>query len=236
VKRRAVFQRVHYSVGVGGLALLAGLSLELMGIGFTSQLGQETRLFVDILSLVIVCLAGFVLCYGTAAFAAGAFPLLLSLLFVPIPSFLMDKPIIFVQYGSAAVTNFLFQLSGVAVFRDGMRFSLPGLDIEVAKQCSGIHSTLALLIFSLVVGYFTLDSGWKRLCLVLSIFPIVCFTNGLRIFSISMLSIYVDKRFIAGDLHRKGGAIFFLLGLIILVFLIRMMRGGRRPSAVTSRV
>ncbi|MHB8652851.1 MAG: exosortase/archaeosortase family protein [Terriglobia bacterium] len=234
VKRRAVFQRVHYSVWVGGLVLLAGFSLELMGMIFSRQLSLENRLFLDILSLVIVCLAGFVLCYGVDAFAAGAFPLLLSLLFVPIPSFVMDKPIIFVQYGSAAVTNFLFHLSGVAVFRDGMRFSLPGLDIEVAKQCSGIHSTLALFIFSLVVGYFTLDSGWKKLCLILSIFPIVCFTNGLRIFIISILSIYVDRRFIAGNLHREGGSIFFLLALSIIVILIRLMKRRRNSPAVTT--
>ena len=233
VKRRAVFERVHYSLVVGGLVLLAAGTLELIGIGFSRHLGQESRLFIDILSVVVVWLAGFILCYGAEAFAAGAFPLLLSLLFVPIPGFLMDKPILFVQHGSAAIANGLFQLSGVAVFRDGMRFSLPGLDIEVAKQCSGIHSTLALLIFSLVAGYFTLNSKWKRLLLVLPIFPIVCLTNGLRIFVISILTIYVDRRFIAGDLHRKGGSIFFLLGLIIVVLLIRFMR-RRNLSAAAS--
>lgn len=235
VKRRAVFQRVQYSLGVGGLVLLAGLGLELMGMAFSGQLSQESRLCVDILSLVVVWLAGFILCYGADAFAAGAFPLMLSLLFVPIPHVLMDKPIIVVQHGSAEILNIFFQVSGVAVYRDGMMFSLPGLDIEVAKQCSGIHSTLALLIFSLVAGYFVLNSLGQRFLLILSIFPIVCFTNGLRIFAVSILSIYVDKRFMEGDLHRKGGSIFFLLGLIIVVFVIRLMR-RRSLFAPTSRV
>jgi len=231
-KRRAVFKDVHYSLKAGALAFSAGLVLEFMFMGFSKQLIPENRLFVDILSLVIVCLASFILCFGSESFAAGAFPLLLSLLFVPIPHLFMDLPIAMVQHGSAAVLNILFQVSGVALFRDGMRFSLPGLDIEVAKQCSGIHSTIALLIFSLVVGYFTLNSGWAKLCLVLSIFPVVCFTNGLRIFTVSILSIYVDKRFIAGDLHKKGGSIFFLLALIILAFLIRLM--GRRSTLDSS--
>jgi hypothetical protein len=55
-----VFQRVQYSRGFGGLVLLAGLSVELIGIGFSRQLSQESRLFVDILSLIIVWLAGLI--------------------------------------------------------------------------------------------------------------------------------------------------------------------------------
>lgn len=36
----------------------------------------------------------------------------------------------------------LFRVSGIPVFRDNYVFILPGITIEVAKECSGIRSSL----------------------------------------------------------------------------------------------
>jgi len=109
-----------------------------------------------------------------------------------------------------------------------MRFSLPGLDMEVATQCSGIHSSLALFVLSLLLGHFYLKSGWKKTVLSLSVFPIISLTNGFRIFTVSWLSAYVDMSFMKGDLHRKGGVLFFLLGLMLLACLVQLLRIGER--------
>ena len=73
---------------------------------------------------------------------------------VPLPDSVMEKPIVLVQHGSAEVLSLFYELAGVPFFREGMTFSLTGLDLEVARQCSGIHSTLALFIASLVGGHF----------------------------------------------------------------------------------
>lgn len=214
--RQRIFADAGYSWGLGALLLLLGIVGDWSSTEYSARLAPDSDLFLRILSLVAVWIAAFILCYGIRAFRSGAFPLLFTLLIVPIPGSIMEKPIVLVQHGSAEVASLLFVVTHVPVFREGMRFSLPGLDIEVAIQCSGIHSTLALLIASLLVGYFWLKTGWKRAVLVLFVLPIVCFTNGLRIFTISVLSAYVNPIFLEGNLHRRGGVLFFVLALFLL--------------------
>ena len=179
-----------------------------------------------ILGLVIFWLAGFILCYGTRAFRAGAFPLLFLLLTVPIPDSLLDKPISGVQFGSTEVCSLIFSLLRVPFVRKGFEFHLAYTDIVVAKECSGIHSTLAIFIISLIAGYLYVHTAWKKVMLVLLALPIVCVTNGLRIAVLTLLAEYVDPRILDSSLHRRGGIIFFLLGLLLLFAILQLLRKG----------
>ena len=223
-ERRKIFLNPNYSVGAGELALLAAIIVSGVAIGYLAHLRAKSHLFLAILSLVVLWAGGFLLCYGVQAFRAAGFPLRFGLLMVPLPRLMMDNPIEIIQRGSADVADLLFNLAGIPVFRDGMKFSLRGLNMEVARQCSGIHSSIALFILSLVIGHFYLKSGWKKVLLSLAVFPIISVTNGLRIFSVSYLSAYVSMSFMTGNLHRKGGVLFFLLGLILLAVLVRLLR------------
>ena len=76
---------------------------------------------------------------------------------IPIPDFLMKKTIYGLQVGSIELSEILFTLSGLPFEREGFFCSLPGVSIEVSEQCSGIRSSLALLITSLLAGHFFLD-------------------------------------------------------------------------------
>jgi len=100
----------------------------------------------------------------------------------------------------------------------------------IAQECSGIHSSLALFIGSLLIGHLYLKSAWKRLILVLAAFLIISLTNGFRIFSISMLTLDVNPAFMHGRLHRQGGSIFFALATVILFALARVMRPSHRAK------
>jgi hypothetical protein len=42
----------------------------------------------------------------------------------------------------------------------------------------------------------------------------------MRIVTLSTLAIYVNPGFLYGNLHHHGGVVFFLLGLVPLVFLV----------------
>ena len=182
---------------------------------------------MKILALVIFWLAAFILCYGARAFRAGAFPLLFLLLTVPLPDLLLDGPLTAVQYGSTEVCSLVFDVVGVPVLRNGLVFSLASNTIEVAKECSGIHSALAILVVSLIAGHFYLPSLWKKVVLVLSALPIVCVTNGMRIAGLTLLAQYVDPSFLYGSLHHKGGMGFFLLALLLLFAILQLLRRGQ---------
>ena len=231
-ERGKIFTSVQYCFRTGVILLLTGVILNWFAGRALPQLGADNSLSIKILALVIFWLAGFILCYGTRAFRAGAFPLLFLLLTVPIPDWLLDKPITAVQYGSTEVCSLIFSLVGVPVLRNGLEFSLANTTIEVAKECSGIHSTLAIFIISLLAGHLFLPSVWKKVVLVLFALPIVCVTNGLRIAGLTLLAEYVDASFLHGSLHHQGGMGFFLLALLFLFAILHLLRIGQGPETV----
>lgn len=231
IKRNVVFRNLRYSVGLGTLVILAGAALAGAAVLTTARLTPDITLSLKILSLAIIWIGCFALCYGTDAARAGLFPLLFSLLLTPLPQSIMTYPIEAIQRSSADVTALLFTLFGIPAFREGMTFSLPRLNFVVARECSGIHSSTALFIASILLGHFWCRSAWKQGLLVLVVYPIISFTNGLRMFVLAVLAVYVNPAFFHGSLHRKGGILFFALGLLILMMLGKLLRGPQEGSA-----
>jgi exosortase len=178
--------------------------------------------------LVLAWIAMFILFYGTGSFQAAAFPLLFLLLMTPLPFVTAETIVSVLQKASADTCYALFRLIGVPVIRHSFLFSLPGVDIEVAKQCSGIHSGLSLFIVGLLAEHALLKDKWKKACFVLCIFPIAIFKNAVRIVAIAWLGIHVNPAFFHGPLHRQGGLPFSLLSLTIMAVLLWLLR---RPYA-----
>ncbi len=194
-------------------------------------------LSVWMLSLVCVWVGCFLLAFGLGAARKAAFPLAFLLFMVPLPGVLLHYVIRFLQDGSAALTYLMFRLLGMPVSRQGFIFALHNLTIEIAQECSGIRSSIMLLLTTLVVAQLSLTSKVNKLLLALSVVPIAVFKNALRIVSLSLLSIYIDPSFLTGNLHHRGGFVFFLLalGLVFgLTELLRQIEGrlGIRASAV----
>lgn len=228
-ERKRIFAKVQYSLGVGAILLFIAFALDGISQEGVATLGHETSLSMAILGLVLLWIGGFLLCYGRQAFRAGAFALMFLLLTVPLPSSLFNGPVSFVREGSADVASLIFHIFGVPVFRNGFTFALPQLTIEVAKECSGINSMLALFIVSLLASHFFQLSNWKKVVMALLVFPIVCVTNGLRIATITLLSAYVAPWVIHSSLHRKGGSLFFVLGLVLLMTSLQLIRKVNIP-------
>jgi len=224
LKRDRLVSAARAGLLAGGLLFLIGTILLWLAKTASYAAVRENELSVVILAIVVIWIAGFVFCYGTHAFALGRFPLLFLLLLVPIPERVVEEIIFLLQVGSATVAYWLLRLSGVAVFKQGFILQLPSLDIEVAKQCSGIRSSLALLLTALLVGEFTLRSGWRKALLLLSIVPILILKNGVRITAVSLLSIFVNRGFLHGWLHTSGGILFYLLSLVMLIPIFSALR------------
>jgi exosortase len=223
LERRMVFSVVQYRVGAGVLLLTAGVCLRPFAAETQNLLGIDDSLSIAVLGLVTFWIGSFILCYGIRAFRAGAFPLLLLLLAVPPPDFLFEKLIVAVQYGSTEVCSFIFSLCRVPVLRDGLVFSLPDVTIRVARECSGIHSTLAIILVSLIAAHLFLRVAWKKTLLVLLAVPIVCLSNGVRIAALTLLAQYVNREFLFGRLHHHGGVVFFALALLLLYALLLLL-------------
>jgi exosortase C (VPDSG-CTERM-specific) len=149
---------------------------------------------------------------------------------VPFPVALRTALETFLQYGSAAVAYGFFKLSGMAVFRDGLVFQLPGFSLQVAPQCSGIHSSVALFITSLVAGYLFLRTPWKQATLAIAVIPLALLRNGFRVFTIGTLCVRVGPEMIDSYIHRHGGPIFFVLSLVPFFLLLLWLAKSERRA------
>jgi exosortase/archaeosortase family protein len=89
---------------------------------------------------------------------------------------------------------------------------------------------MALLILSVLIAHVALHSWWRKLMLVAAVFPLVLFKNGLRIATLSFLAINVDRGFMTGSLHRKGGFVFFGLMLLGVGVLCRALQRWEKPK------
>ncbi len=234
LERRQIFRTPRYCPSVGVPALLMAGVLWYSLRSPLSSLSPVDRLSVVAALIVLVWLAGFVLFYGATSFQAALFPLLFLFLISPLPVVVTQHIVSVLQKGSAATCYALFRIVGVPVIRHGFQFSLPGVDIEVAEQCSGIHAGLALFIVGLLAEHFLLQGVWQKACFTLLIFPIAIFKNAVRIVSISWLGIHVNPDFFHGPLHRQGGLPFSLVAIgimAILLWLLRLSSQNNRASA-----
>ena len=214
-----------YLIGIGTMLLVFGSISE-------ARLIRQNHLTLMAVTMVLIWIGGFALCYGTRSLRSASFPLLFLFFMVPIPGVVLEKIVLFLQTGSTEAAYGFLQAAGVPVTRDGFVFHLVTSDIEVAKECSGIRSSLSLVITGTLAAVLFLRTGWARSLLMLSLVPIAIIKNGFRIASLSILGVYVDERILDSDLHRKGGIVFFVLALVLVWMVIVLLRKGERRFAL----
>jgi exosortase C (VPDSG-CTERM-specific) len=220
-----------------GLPLLA-LGLALYGANLVLIPGPAgDRLSWAILAFVM-CAAGAHFSFlDRAGIARGIFPCAFLIFMVPMPEFMRNGLEIFFQHSSAEAANMLLALTGTPMLRDGLIFQIPGITIQVARECSGIHSSYVLFMTSLVAGHLFLRGPWKRFILVAFVIPLGILRNGFRICIIAMLCVHIGPEMIHSPIHLRGGPIFFVLSLIpffaLLLWLYHLEQKKRveRPAS-----
>jgi exosortase C (VPDSG-CTERM-specific) len=197
---------------------------------------EQDALTPLILSFVcfVVGLGGY--CFGRPTMRTLAFPAAFLVFMTPPTSFVIDTTEPLLQHGSADVAYAFLRMSGTPVLRNGLLFMLPGINLEVAPECSGIHSSLVLLLTSLVASHLFLRTRWKQAVLVLAVIPLALLRNGFRIWVIGELCVRVGPEMINSAIHRRGGPLFFVISLVPLALLLYFLaKSDRSVRATTHR-
>jgi exosortase len=204
-------------------------------IFFSSPADTSLVLAGAILSFILLLISGFIAVFGRNCSKSVWFPMAFLGFLIPFPEPLLDRIIYFLQAGSADVAEALLDWSGVPVLRDGFYFRLPKMSIEVARECSGIRSSIALVILALLVAHFSFSKFWKKVVFVIAGLVMMVVKNGVRIATLTILANYVDPDFLYGRLHKEGGVVFFLIGLVLLLPVYWLLRrGDAQPSLARS--
>lgn len=193
--------------------------------------------YLVLLAFSFVCFiaAGAFLFLGCKWMRAAAFPIAFLIFFVPLPDAAADYLENASKLGSAEVANLLFAATGTPVLREGTVFQLPGIAVEVAKECSGIRSSLVLFITSLLASYMFLSSGWRRAALVGAVIPLGLLRNGFRILVVALLCVEFGPQMINSPIHRRGGPVFFAASLVPLFLLLWWLRRGEAAASRRNR-
>lgn len=220
LKRVTILTHARYSPLVGLPLLVSSMLIYGFAARFSSGANPSVFLSLLVFAIVLFWTAGFILFFGWQSYCAALFPLSFLVWLTPMPAPVMHMLEVGLQKASAEVSDVLFELTAMPVFRQGLTFSLPGVDVEVSEECSGIRSSTAFWVTSAVSSYLFLRSGWSRLCLILLSVPIVILKNAVRITTISWLGVNVSRDFLVGDLHRRGGLPFTLIAIALMVPLL----------------
>lgn len=217
VNREDIFATLDWAITLG-LAVAAGAA----ALATATQL--VSSLSLSIAAMAAFWLASFLLCFGVDAFRKGIFPLLIVAFLIPLPLSITGEIAAFLQRGSVEVAYRLLQIATVPVAREGLVLSLPGLNLEVAAECSGLRSSMLLVITSLVIAHTRLLGRSKQILVALLVVPISILKNGIRVFTLAAASVYLDHAILSSSLHHNGGFLFFLLGLGMVMCVVKLLQ------------
>ena len=83
---------------------------------------------------------------------------------------------------------------------------------------------------AILAGHFLLKSFWRQTVLVLAGIVVMIIKNGIRIVTLTLLANYVDPGFLHGNLHREGGVVFFVIGLLLLLPVFWFLQREETPA------
>jgi len=225
-----------YRLTIVSLAAAAGTFVFSYWLTFAGTApADHSRLALVTLSFLCCLAAGGFFFFGRAWMRSAAFPLAYLLFMVPMPDPMRDALELASKSASAEVANLLFQLSGTPFLRDGAVFQLPNITIQVAQECSGIRSSLVLVMTSILAANLFLKTSWRRVVLVAFVIPLGILRNGFRILVIGLLCANVGPQMIHSPIHTRGGPLFFVLSLIpFLLLLWWLNKGETRTGSLKS--
>jgi exosortase len=228
LNRQKLFEAVTTSV-IPGL-VVAGAGISVLGLSLGQPLTEKSSLVPAVAGIIALWTGGFVLFFGARAARAAVMPLAFLAMTIPIPDPLLQAAVEVLKRGSTEMVSWLFLATGTPYIREEFTFTLPSVSIFVADACSGIRSTIGLVITSLLAAHLFLCTSWKKAVLVFMVLPITLLKNAVRIVTLSLLAIHLDMSFLTGGLHHDGGIMFFLIALAMLAPVLTLLVRSERRS------
>jgi exosortase len=209
-KKKDIFSSLTVRPEIWGLPVLI-LGLILLIIGKTGGI-----LFTMNLSFLIVLLGALLSLVGRNLTKTILFPLTYLIFMIPLPAVLFNELTFRLRLLGTTLSTKAISLIGIPVLQEGNIIHLSNASLQVVDACSGLRFLITLLALSVLVGYFTQKSTWKRLCLGLLTIPIAIISNAFRITLSGVLAYKYNLDIAEGFFHTYSGVLVFVVAFTLL--------------------
>src|SRR5437667_1475871 len=169
--KRAVLGTIPIQPSAWGLLFLTpAVAMEVAG----RALGND---FTVRVSMILMLAALVMLLLGKEQFKVLRYPLAYLLLMIPWPYTFLKPFIDGLRLLNAIVSGVALSAMGIPVSREAYFLHLPNIILEVADECSGVHSAFALVAVAGVYACFLPVRRAKKLGLIASAAPIALVAN-----------------------------------------------------------
>jgi EpsI family protein len=217
------------SWALGSIVLLTGVLMTVAGRVGGIQVLEQVAFLVSLTAAVL-------LLFGVSYLRAGWASLAYLLLMVPLWDGFTEGLHEPFQQRSAAIGLWLLHLIGVPAFREGTFITLPNLQIEVARVCSGVNYLVAVVALGLPLGYVFLRDNWRRAVLLIVAVAVAALSNGLRVALICTLAYYEAGSPLHGPFHVLHGLFVAGIGYVVLFAGLRVLASKNDPTNAASAV
>lgn len=186
-------------------------------------LAPGVPVFVTRVSLVVATAAVVLLFLGWPRLRVVAFPLAILLLMIPLPPPVFERIELPLRSATSVLSELFIKAAGIPVVREANLLTLSNIVLEVARECSGIRSTIALVTIGLVFGYVPESRSWSRLLVAAMTVPVVIVTNSIRVAATAVSTHYYGPEAARGFVHDLYGWLAFGLAFATMLLIQRLL-------------
>ena len=209
-------------------ALIIGM-IEI-GFGFLLHMASmflgKIGLLFDVVALIFIVLGIIMVLGGEKANKAYGLPVFFLIFMAPLPAPVYQPVALAMQNLASIVAVSLFDLCGIAAYRNGYLIDIPGPhDMEVGAACSGLRSLTAVLALAVAIAYLSNRSMAYRAVLVVMAAPVAIIINCLRVFGTGLIMMYIGPEWATGAAHTNEGMVMVGVAAAILALIAWLMAG-----------
>jgi exosortase len=159
-----------------------------------------------------------------------AFPLCFLLFMFPIPGNFFNIAGLPSKSLATAVGLKFIDFIGIPYLQEGFRIKLANTTLVVGAPCNGMKSLISFAALGLLFMHFAEIIIWKRLIILVVIYPLAILLNGCRLAILVYIAnnYGIEKASPESYLHDLSGLVVFIAGFLILFICIKIW--GRKES------
>lgn len=208
---------------IGPPIVLLGWAASVIGYNYLIQSLWHGGAVAVVVGCVLSVLGVNVLLRFLPAFAVLVF-------LVPVPGSLRQGIAVPLQTATAAVTQGVMEIMGIAVERSGNRLAINGHDVTVAEACNGMRMVFALVLVSYAFAFSMPLRNIVRLIVLVASPLAAMMCNVIRLVPTIWFFGYATQSF-ANSFHNFSGWVMLPIAFVLLLGIIRALRWALVPVA-----